>query len=374
MGWKEISVNHLLIKNYSFLSEIGILDYIESIKIENKELEGLIADAYNISTKKSIDEIVAYMIECLSDIFIPSDLLIIVNEGVIVDKLKIMAFKNLKSTEINMDLKSLEPYENFFRNHLGTIEYSTFESDIVKKELLIPFKKIDTKLIIPIVGHSGLYGLILFGPKILYEDYSEHEISYIDRLMKFISVGIQNNLYYNHSVKDAKTGLYNHIFFIKRINEEFSRSKRQKIPFSVVLIDIDNFKKFNDKYGHLAGDAVINSIAETLKHELREMDTVSRFGGEEFTILLPDTKGSIAMNIAERVRKSVENLTVLYMDKELKVTISLGLSLYNYVENIDANELLKRADEAMYKSKDNGRNRVTAYKSGLLYRANTLQI
>lgn len=373
MEWKDISINPLLVKNYSLLSEIGIFDYIEHIKIVNKELEELIIEAYNISTKKSIDELVAYLTECLSEKFIPSDLVIILNEEIMNNKLKTIAFKNLKSISLDMKIETLEPFESFFRKHSGSISYYLFESEINNSELLSGFKDINAEIIIPIIGHSGLYGLIVFGPKILGEDYTNEEIEYIDRLMKFISVGIQNNIHYEHSVKDSKTGMYNHNFFIRRCNEELARSKRNKEFFSLIIMDIDNFKNFNDNFGHLAGDEVIIAIANSLKHELREGDILSRFGGEEFTVLLPETNSSLAMNVAERIRNSIECLCIHYENKKFKVTISVGVSVYNWNTDYDVNYLLNRADEALYDSKEAGRNRVTLFKSGLLHRANSLQ-
>jgi diguanylate cyclase (GGDEF)-like protein len=374
MEWQEVSSNPLLITNYDLLSKIGILDYIEFIKKEQKETEDLVVEAYNIFIKESVDELISYLIECLSSKFIPSDLVFILNEGIMVNKIKTMAFKNLKSSEIDLGIDSLEEYEGFFRENTGTISYDFFEKEVLNKELIVPFKKVNAEIIIPINGLSGLYGIILFGPKILDKDYTDQEISYINRLMKFTSIGIQNNIHYEHSVKDSKTGLYNHNFFIHRVNEELSRAKRDKHNFSLMITDIDNFKMFNDKYGHLAGDEVIFQISKRLKKELREMDILSRFGGEEFTILLPNSNSRDAKSIAERIRKSIEGLVVPYNDETLHVTVSIGISTYNWFENINADDMLKRADDALYESKENGRNRSTLYRYGLLHRARQLKL
>ncbi|MBN2618434.1 MAG: GGDEF domain-containing protein [Spirochaetales bacterium] len=369
MEWKDISINPLLIKNYNLLNEIGIFEFIESIKIKNKELEDLLIESYNIFTKQSIDELLVYLVEHLSSRFIPSKLLIILNEGIMVNKLKIVSYTNLKQDSDHIVIDSLEPYNPFFTKFSGTTHYAILETEIENQELLEPFKSVSAELVIPINGHSGLYGLIIFGPKILGEAYSVKEMEYIDRLIKFLSIGIQNNLHYEHSVKDSKTGLYNHNFFVRRINEETARARRLKHPVSLIIMDIDHFKIFNDKYGHLAGDEVIISIANTLKHKLREMDVLSRFGGEEFTILLPETPRKMAEMVGERIRKSIENLHINYENEVLRVTISLGVSVFDWFEKIDANTFLTRADHALYISKENGRNMVTVYKKGLLNRA-----
>ncbi|QEN03519.1 GGDEF domain-containing protein [Thiospirochaeta perfilievii] len=372
MEFEDISLNPLYIKNYSLLNDIGIFDYIQKQKIENKELENLIEDAYTISTKKSITELVDYLIECLSSKFIPSDLVIIINQEIINNKLKVLYFKNLKKVTMDIELKSLEPFEEFFKNHNSTISYYIFESEIKDSTLVKCFKKINTEIIIPIIGHSGLYGLVLFGPKILDEDYTNEEVSYIDRLMKFISIGIQNNIHYEHSVKDLKTGLYNHTFFIRRVNEEIARAKRRSECFTLMMMDIDKFKNFNDTYGHIAGDVVICAIANKLKEVLREEDVISRFGGEEFTVLLPETKSVEATIIAERIRKSIQDLSISYEENDLKVTISIGVTVFNWATNHDVSYLINKADEALYRSKELGRNRVTLNKPGLLSRISYL--
>lgn len=373
MEWKELSTNPLLIKNYTLLKDIGILDYIENIKKSEKELKDLIFEAYNIFTKESIDEIISFLIKCLSERFIPSNLVFIINEGILINKVKSITFKNLKKVEDETEITSLEPYESFFNKYSGTISYHIMEYDLADDSLIKPFRNLNAEIIVPIKGLSGLYGVIVFGPKILEKEYTHSEITYIDQLMKFISIGIQNTIHYDHSVKDSKTGLYNHSFFISRVKEEISRSKRDKLPFSLVIMDIDNFKIFNDTYGHLAGDEVIIKIANNLKHEFRESDIISRFGGEEFTVLFPNTTNSMALCLAERIRKSIEDLVIHYKDQQLKVTISLGISNFNWVEDIESNEVLRRADDALYKSKENGRNKVTTFKSGLLHKASLLK-
>lgn len=373
MEWEDLSQNPLVISNYSLLKEIGILKYIEKLKVMNNKSDDLINEAYEIFLKESVDELVSYIIKCLSEKFIPSDLVFILNEGITVSRIKTYAYHNMNFTKINLNLNSLEPYEPFFRKHSGTISFSIFDYEINDSELVKPFEQFHPEIVVPITGLSGLYGIILFGPKVLSEEYSKSEIAYIDRLMKFTSIGIQNNIHYEHSVKDAKTGLYNHNFFVNRVNEELARSQRKKSPFSLLVMDIDLFKNFNDTYGHLAGDEVILRLADTVKHTVREEDIISRFGGEEFTVLLPETGRQNAAIAGERLRKAIEQMVVTWEENTLKVTVSVGISTYDWVEKLSEKTLLERADAALYKSKKGGRNQVTLYQSGLLYKANQSQ-
>jgi diguanylate cyclase (GGDEF)-like protein len=361
MEWEKLSENPLLVANYSLLKEIGILDYLEQLKVASQYRDELINEAYNIFLKESVDELVTYVIKCLSEKFIPVDLVFILNEGISINKIKVYAYHNMKTTKINLDLDSLEPYETFFRRYSGTTSFSIFEYELEDEEIIAPFRQFNPEIIVPIKGLSGLYGVIIFGPKVLSKEYSPAEIDYIDSLTKFTSVGIQNNIHYEHSVRDAKTGLYNHNFFVNRVNEEIARSRRTKNPFSLIVLDIDHFKNFNDTYGHLAGDEVIIRLAEVFKNTMREEDILSRFGGEEFTALLPVSGRDQALIAAERIRSAIEEMEVTWNNQILKVTISLGVSVYVSEDPLSDKSLLERADEALYKSKKNGRNRVTLY-------------
>jgi len=368
MEWEQLSENPLLIKNYSLLKEIGILDYVEKLKVTNLYREELLKEAYEIFLKESVDELVSFVIKCLSEKFIPTDLVFILNEGISVSRIKIYAYHNMKFNRISLDLESLEPYESFFRRYTGTTSFSILEYELEDQEALEPFRQFNPEIIVPVKGLSGLYGIILFGPKILSKEYSHAEITYIDSLTKFTSVGIQNNIHYEHSVRDAKTGLYNHNFFVNRVNEEIARSRRTKNPFSLMVLDIDHFKIFNDTYGHLAGDEVIIRLAEVFKTTMREEDILSRFGGEEFTALLPVTGREQALIAAERIRHAIEEMEVSWNTRTLKVTVSLGVCVYLWTDPLSEKTLLERADEALYQSKKSGRNRATLYQSGLLNR------
>jgi diguanylate cyclase len=126
-------------------------------------------------------------------------------------------------------------------------------------------------------------------------------------------------------------------------------------------MDIDFFKRLNDTQGHLAGDAVLLELAKALKGKLRIEDVLSRFGGEEFTLLLPTTIMPTALEIAERLRAAVEKLKVAYAGKELAITSSIGCAVSGPTNPLAPQEMLSMADEALYRSKENGRNRVTLY-------------
>jgi diguanylate cyclase (GGDEF)-like protein len=159
---------------------------------------------------------------------------------------------------------------------------------------------------------------------------------------------------------------------MERMEEELARIKRHQTQFALFMIDIDKFKKFNDTYGHLLGDEVLVRISDILTTMTRREDVVSRFGGEEFSILMTDISKQAAWNIAERIRQETEGTVIEHKGKQLSITISLGIrhvSLYSYAP---AQTLIEEADTALYRSKSNGRNLTSVHNPGLLFRAQSM--
>lgn len=160
-------------------------------------------------------------------------------------------------------------------------------------------------------------------------------------------------LLYKHATIDPLTGLFNRRHFVSIADYEYS--KRDKKSLSLILTDIDYFKKINDTYGHEVGDIVLKTVSKFLTKELRECDTLSRWGGEEFLFLLPDTKLDQANEVAERIRQNIEELKIVCSD-ELTLNITSTFGVAEYQENETFDETLARADQALYKGKDKGRN------------------
>ena len=157
---------------------------------------------------------------------------------------------------------------------------------------------------------------------------------------------------------DGLTGVLNRRCFDELLTTEAIRAGRYKTPFSIILTDIDHFKAVNDTYGHPAGDAVLRNVSRVLAALVRKVDSVARFGGEEFVLLLPETGRDGARILAERLRSHVEALSHPFEGQTLSVTASFGVSTYEAGTNATAEELIKSADEALYRAKNRGRNRV----------------
>lgn len=176
------------------------------------------------------------------------------------------------------------------------------------------------------------------------------------------------NFMYKHtkhlSETDALTKLNNRRCFENCFDKEFARAKRYGNKLSIGIIDVDFFKKINDTYGHLCGDYILQEVAYNIVNNFRQTDFVFRYGGEEFTVILTETSAESAQIPFERLRKTIEEQVFRYDNKDIKVTISAGIS--SNTELQDAWDMLDEADKALYKAKNNGRNKVELFKKEIL--------
>lgn len=228
-----------------------------------------------------------------------------------------------------------------------------------KKIAIFPLKS-ENKILGAIAASSNIYPL------------NDREMTYLLQLANQSSTTIgRANMYseiLKHATMDALTGLNNRRQFEIRLNQEFATAKRKNKKLCCMMTDIDYFKKINDTYGHIAGDIVLKKVASIIESQLREYDTASRYGGEEFCILLPYTTIEEAKFVAERLRKKVESekidISQAYSEqKEVQVTISIGVSEFNEHTILTPKDLYKKADEALYQAKEQGRNRVILYQN-----------
>ena len=167
------------------------------------------------------------------------------------------------------------------------------------------------------------------------------------------------------AITDVLTGLYNRRRFHDVLLKEFERSKRYNTPFSVILLDIDLFKSVNDTYGHMMGDMVLKEMPEIIKKSIREIDTAARYGGEEFTVLLPNTRKEDALHVAERIRIATEKHVFPDL-QDRRITVSIGISGIPDQEIDSGDKLIQCADVALYKAKQNGRNRIEVVEGKIL--------
>ncbi|HIE65795.1 MAG: diguanylate cyclase [Nitrospira sp.] len=217
---------------------------------------------------------------------------------------------------------------------------------------------------LPMEAEEGVIGVVLFSSRKgdAFTTYNRHVLKI---MCNYVSISINEAKTHAKmerlSVTDELTGLLNFRGFQDRLLEMFDRVNRHPEPCSLLMIDIDHFKKVNDTFGHPAGDAVIRKVSNILTKLVRKVDIVARYGGEEFVVLLVNTDTMRALRMAERIRKAVESTPALWKGQKMTMTVSIGVS--GQPEDATRQEdLVSSADRALYASKQEGRNRTTLYK------------
>jgi diguanylate cyclase (GGDEF)-like protein len=193
------------------------------------------------------------------------------------------------------------------------------------------------------------------------DDYITKPFSFSELLAR-VRVGsrlVQYQRHLEHQTQvDSLTGLFNRRAFEKKIDDEFQRSKRYQHPLSLLILDIDHFKVINDTYGHHGGDTALIKISEILRSKTRQSDFPSRFGGEEFVLVLPDTDDDSALQVANKLHEEIRSATYGTPGRPFTLTVSIGLSSTAGGMYRDWQEMLEDADRALYQAKNNGRNRI----------------
>jgi diguanylate cyclase (GGDEF)-like protein len=190
--------------------------------------------------------------------------------------------------------------------------------------------------------------------------FSELTMDQLESAIDCLLFPLCNALLYRRAVqaslKDPLTGVGNRVALEQNLSREIDISRRHDQPLSVIMLDMDHFKSLNDTHGHHAGDAVLRAVALLLKEQLRNVDMVFRFGGEEFVLVLSNTGPEAATTVGERIRFAIENLPFLVGEKQVRLSASLGCATYQQCESSE--DLLRRADQALYEAKRDGRNRM----------------
>ncbi len=219
--------------------------------------------------------------------------------------------------------------------------------------------RLDPSLIVPLKAKGAIVGIIALGERAGKRGFDRYEREYALDIAVFASIAIHNASLFEMTTTDMMTKLKMKHYFHAVLEERLSRAAASASPLCLIMIDIDHFKKFNDTYGHTCGDDVIRNVSRAIRESVREEDVAARYGGEEFAVLLCRTEIDDARLVAERMRRSVEAMRTGCEGLDLNVTVSSGLARFDPRRDKDAKDFIDRADRALYKSKQSGRNRVT---------------
>ncbi len=212
----------------------------------------------------------------------------------------------------------------------------------------------------PLITENKVLGVLRASSRATHA-FSSDDLHVLDIIASLAAVTLRNRLLYDRmeelAIRDSMTGLYLNRYFQQRFREELARAGLKPTTLSLILLDVDHFKKYNDEFGHTAGDTVLKNIAKTIQRFIEPAEFGARYGGEEFALLLPNRDKKSAMKLAEAIREEVASQKLVLRRIERPVTVSLGVASYPQ-DGKTAEELLQAADKRLYQAKDGGRNRV----------------
>ena len=214
----------------------------------------------------------------------------------------------------------------------------------------------------PLISENKIFGILRLDSNEKAK-FTQSDLRFLDIIADLSSISLQNAALYKKvedlAIHDSLTGLYVHKYFIERLNSEIKRSLRNDIDISLLMLDIDNFKTYNDKYGHNAGDLALRHMSSILRSFADPGDIISRYGGEEFMLLLLGKNKSAATKIAEKIRQKISKTPLILRREKTNITVSIGVASCPSETKL-TEELLMLVDSRLYKAKENGRNRIWA--------------
>jgi diguanylate cyclase (GGDEF)-like protein len=271
---------------------------------------------------------------------------------------------SIANSTANVDTSTLEEAILFSKTIVSDVVNkgkSIFSRDVIKdgtysKTDSVMNLKIRSLMCVPLVAkqNGDIIGTVYVDNRSVGNIFSKEDLALLESFASLAGMAIENAHLYELAIMDELTKCYVRRYFEQRVREEFSRAERQRSPLSLLMIDVDQFKVVNDRYGHPGGDTVLKEIAGMIKRNLRTYDLLARLGGDEFAIILPEVAFQDAYRIAEKIRTSCTQL--VFPGVDAKPTISIGIACYplHHVNNVES--LLKKADVALYKAKQLGRN------------------
>lgn len=276
--------------------------------------------------------------------------------------------ENYSGIDINPNVKYEIPSTNelvkFLENNPYPLSMDELKSKLDAGTDISMLASLHPSLIVPLIQHNHLNGILVLGEKItlMAEDtYTDDEKEQAAGIASLAAIAINNAALVERSSTDMMTHLKLKYFFFNVLTDKLDSALVNNKNVSVIMFDIDFFKRFNDTYGHACGDYVLQTVAKVIKSSVRSQDLAARYGGEEFTVLLNETRKEDAITVAGRIRSKIEQYDFNYENQHVKVTISVGVSTFDTVENPVTlpKVLVDQADQALYVSKRSGRNRVT---------------
>jgi len=359
---RKIPVAKSLIRGTSLISAVDIVSKVNE-QLDKKLFEATVLNEMSSLIERGIEDfegIVNIVMETLARI-LDYDVAAIVT----IEEHDIGCFFKINKPTSELRLREVQEYtKNYLKENNICLSSSNkmevFGTDKIEQASVTNERKI-VYFDVPIRFADKLGGLIVL-TRNASEKIDSKEEDFFKVVVKQAFIIMENSWLYNKvkslAVTDSLTGIYNHGFLYECLCKEYARAERYKLPLSFLMLDMDYFKKVNDSYGHPQGDTVLCKISHILRNNVRVCDTIGRYGGEEFSIILPESKLEDSVSLAERIRKEVEQYNFGDVNKVIKCTASIGVSSYPCPDVKNLEDLINKADKALYNAKAEGRNRV----------------
>ncbi len=340
----------------------GLVEELREIPLdkENQDLKEILEIAFQITAQLEVDNIIKNVVWSLAAKFQPETITFLLPGDIDEEAVTAISYRGVKKEELGVRLASIIPVLAFLdKDEYSQIPFSYFRDNYTDKAMVAKLEELSADVIVPLRTDKGAIGVLLLPRGASGQPYGLQEVQYITRIVRFAAIAIENASLFRQATTDRMTGLFSHHFFQKNLEEEMERARRYKSTFSLVMFDIDHFKKVNDAYGHLQGDRIIKDIAKVLARSIRQVDFPARYGGEEFAVILPSVDVKGALVVAERLRKRIDEFAFPAEGESLHVTISVGVTEFDPERCYAPSEIIREADRALYDSKERGRNRVS---------------
>jgi diguanylate cyclase (GGDEF)-like protein len=341
---------------------------LNNLKKEKSKLETMLQIGHAMSSILNLDELADFIVTkvtavlkskiCSLMLIDPADDTLVIKAAVGLDD---MVIKNTR-------IKVGQSISGWVAQQGEPVLITNIEEDIQFGRANLPKYESKSLLSIPLKVKENILGVINVADKTIPGQeniFTDEDMRFLAVICNYAAISLENALLYgevkNLAITDGLTGLYNHRYFQTNLNSEVVRVQRYPRPLSLIMFDIDYFKKFNDTYGHPMGDEVLTQIAREIKKTVRKVDIACRYGGEEFAVILPETKIKYATMVADKIRQAVEKMrfSTGKGSKKEKMTVSGGVAQFK--SGMSKEDLVRFADEALYKAKTEGKNRICVY-------------
>ncbi len=344
-------------------------ELLESLKKEKGKLEQILQIGRTMSAILNLDELVNFIVHKASGIIAAekaSLMFIDKKTGELVIKAaKGMDKDVIKKTKIKLG----NAIAGMVAQQGEPMLVKNIEKDVRFKRKTSPKYKSKSFLSLPLKIKNEVTGVLNITDKIPTptDIFTEDDLKILSVIIHQAAIAIENAKLYETvtclSITDSLTGIFNHRYFQERLTQEINRTQRYHSPLSLIMLDIDSFKEYNDTYGHLSGDKALKDLTDILRGSIRKVDVAARYGGEEFTIILAETNMQGAKVLAEKIRKATEkHFFTKEKDKpQVQLTVSIGIA--EYKKDLSKKDFIERADIALYQAKREGKNKVCLFKS-----------